>query len=421
MEQQHVLASIGKYVHDTFADIPIHASRNPEYIPKNDNERLQPYFGVGLARGVTKQVSTGIYVDTDRWVIVYLGKDENDTRSKLYRLRSRLVGDKRIIGYLYNFEFQIPVIYLPRIGTWKSIPFANDPDINKGDVLFTDATVQFSNINRDGDDVTTIINNILSIGTKINIYDRKQEMLAASFTISVDANISSDPDNQFNLLIDWDPKYPRSNLRDGTIYEFIQDKPELESLAFTGVSNGVESHITSIGINREDARNIYTLPENIINPPIIGDQQPTNVAMIQFPKVPKASSIFDHYNVYKDTGEIDDDGDTIYKLIDDFIHPENSRNTNLQVRLASFDETETQYMKSNELIPFSYMQIMNIFSEISENPIEDGLWKGVLVLDIDSKVLTVDDNYPLISKLKIRVEATNDGRKYEPIPKGVIS
>ena len=291
MKEKDVLASISKYLHDTYESVPVTSSRYLPEVEKNAKlrKRISKYFGVGKVRGYSKQIATRIFRNYDRWLIIYMGKDEQDVRDTVDELSLKMTHEKHILGHFYNMEYPTPLIY-------------------------------------DDDD---------------------------------------------------DPSWG--------IFKFTgQYVPSQSSYSISKSSSEVQLH-------RPD----------------------TNSLTIQFPKVPKAVSIFDTYAVWKkEQSGVDSNGDPVYRyrLIKEF--PHEKKHVNLKVNLTDADvnpvppEVPKDVFLPDEdeisLIPYKQMEIMRVYSETMESTIEDGFWKGVVLFDIETpSPILEDENKPLIGKVII--------------------
>ena len=114
MRQSDVIASIDKYLHDRYIDIPIYSSRKLENIrsDKGLRQRSDSYFGIGLINRTNIILGPGGFLDSDRWVIIYCGKDEDDVRDTIDNVTNQLNFDNNITGYLYNYSFKQPYVAL---------------------------------------------------------------------------------------------------------------------------------------------------------------------------------------------------------------------------------------------------------------------------------------------------------------------
>ena len=116
MRQSDVLASIDKYLHDKYSNIPIYSSRNLEQIQRNEKlrQRLDSYFAVGLIDRSNLIMGPSSFIDIDRWAILYAGKDEDDVRDTIDNLTNSLNFNNNLTGYLYNYSFPVPNIRINR-------------------------------------------------------------------------------------------------------------------------------------------------------------------------------------------------------------------------------------------------------------------------------------------------------------------
>ena len=129
MRQSDVLASIDKYLHDKYDNIPIYSSRNLEEIQRNEKlrQRLDSYFGVGLIDRNNIIIGPASFIDRDRWAIVYAGKDEDNVRDTIDDLTDSLNFNNNVTGYLYNYSFPVPKVRV--VEDTSSIIVAGEYDI----------------------------------------------------------------------------------------------------------------------------------------------------------------------------------------------------------------------------------------------------------------------------------------------------
>ena len=282
MREQDVLASISRYIHNQYDHVPINSSRRLEAVEANEKSRKRDteYFGVGLIRRRNKQIALQLFYDYDRWVVVYLGKDEESTRKTISSLATKIRQSKKILGYFHNYEYESPLIF--------------PVEIQEGET------------------------------TESHIF------------------------------------------------------------AFTGVR--IIDNIEYETRKSEDVD--VTVPENYF-------ERDDPIQYIQFPKVPAQKTIFDKYKVYLKRGN-----ENIYDFVAEFEHLEQARN--LKVAISSIDVQSEQYEEEEEsLIPYRYIQVKDIYTEISENPRQDGFWKGAMLFDIESPLVLADENAPIIRRVVI--------------------
>ena len=122
MREVDVLASLSKYIHEIVNDVAVHSARKLSTVIKDDitRKRTSKYFGIGKIDRSTTQMGFKGFIDNDRWVVVYLGKDEADVRRIVDELGNNLMERKTIIGYLYDMSF--PVFRVTLIEDINKVP-----------------------------------------------------------------------------------------------------------------------------------------------------------------------------------------------------------------------------------------------------------------------------------------------------------
>ena len=284
MRELDVLASICKYITDAYHGIPIESARNVEEISvgTDGKSRDSKYFGVGLVRRKSMNLGLRAYIESDRWIIIYLGENENNVRDIIDTLRTDFIDDKKIIGYLHDYKFPVPRL------------------------------VQ--------------LDSLKNMSTPI------------------------------------------------TIGEY--------TLGFTGIRT-YENEDQESKLSEEVRVNIT---------------EATRYLTIQFPKIPPSVTVFNKYNIYVKDGN---DWQRVKQVTQDRL------GTNLRIDVHSLlPEIPSVLYNNNELslVVYKNIQVIETYSEIFENTKEDGFWRGIVLLDLQSPGMLRDKNSWLIRKITVNHE-----------------
>ena len=108
MRQSDIIASIDRYLHKMYVDIPIYSSRKLESVSsdKSLRQRSDSYFGIGLFDRTNIILGLGGFIDNDKWAIIYCGNDEDDVRDTIDNITNKLNLNNNMTGYLYNYFFR---------------------------------------------------------------------------------------------------------------------------------------------------------------------------------------------------------------------------------------------------------------------------------------------------------------------------
>ena len=193
-------------------------------------------------------------------------------------------------------------------------------------------------------------------------------------------NDLSEKNRILGYLYEYTFQNPRINIITDSVavpnQEYIT--PENYTLAFSGVRN-----INSIEYESELYKHgEITIPaDSYLN--------------MQFPKVPAKVTIFDKYNVY-----IQQNDD--YIKVAEINQIDKSCN---QIGIVRSLEpiVPNENPNSSKLIPYKKMQVISTYSEMDENPLEDGFWSGFVLLYLQTPGMLKDSNDRLFGSISTRI------------------
>ena len=168
------------------------------------------------------------------------------------------------------------------------------------------------------------------------------------------------------------------------------DIPETHTLAFTAIREITNDPIPYETLLSEDIE--IKLDPNYFD---------SNTIKIQFPKVPAVSTIFNKYKMWLK------DGDE-YKYVSEW--EQGNRDINLRIELSDMSDiqaTDVIYVDPEEIdciIPYRYMEVRDAYTDMSEDRLEDKFWKGVVLLDIESPLVLLDENEPVINFVDVKFD-----------------